>query len=226
MTLFEIHRLVLSGNWRSNDNFNLNCKFHDLILENLCFIERNEALLNFSLHFTILFLPFYTIYILYIHFKSQITKPIIKRIRISNSPPKILLFLNARKKKEEVACFRPEKRETTLVVRSRPVKMAGRGEKGKGSTSVCIVHDLVLDRKQKFPAYVCDPLFLWLARGNSFPVKRRRDFEIAPCDFSSASCNPFHSHRSSLHSTFLVLSPFLSLSPPLPFNLFSKRFRS
>lgn len=77
---------------------------------------------------------------------------------------------------------------------------------------MCIVHDLVLDRKQKFPAYVCDPLFPCLARGNSFPVKRRRDSEIAPCDFSSASCNPFH--RSSPHPAFPACPPPLSFSLP------------
>lgn len=85
---------------------------------------------------------------------------------------------------------------------------------------MCIVHDLVLDRKQKFPAYVCDPLFLCLARGNSFPVKRRRDSEIAPCDFSSASCNPFHSHRSSPHPAFPAPPAPSSLSLSLPRSVF------
>lgn len=134
--------------------------------------------------------------------------------------PKILLFFNERKekrkKKKHVACFRPEERETTVVVRSRPVKMAGKGEKGKGSTSVCIVHDLVLDRKQKFPAYVCDPLFLRLARGNSFPVKRRRDFEIAPCDSSllhpATLSTPIAHHYTLLFPFFHSLSLFPLLS--------------
>lgn len=121
-----------------------------------------------------------------------------------------------RKKKKHVACFRPEERETTVVVRSRPVKMAGKGEKGKGSTSVCIVHDLVLDRKQKFPAYVRDPLFLRLARGNSFPVKRRRDFEIAPCDSSllhpATLSTPIAHHYTLLFPFFHSLSLFPLLS--------------
>lgn len=165
------------------------------------------------------------LYNFYITHPFQITnhaKPITKRIRILNSPTQRFSCSSTRerkekrKKKKHVACFRPEERETTVVVRSRPVKMAGKGEKGKGSTSVCIVHDLVLDRKQKFPAYVRDPLFLRLARGNSFPVKRRRDFEIAPCD--SSLLHPATLSTPIAHH-YTLLFPFfhsLSLSSPLP----------
>lgn len=199
---------------------NLNCKFDGR--ESLLY-RTKITLLNFSFLISTIRSP-PILYNFYITHPFQITnhaKPITKRIRILNSPTQRFSCSSTRerkekrKKKKHVACFRPEERETTVVVRSRPVKMAGKGEKGKGSTSVCIVHDLVLDRKQKFPAYVCDPLFLRLARGNSFPVKRRRDFEIAPCD--SSLLHPATLSTPIAHH-YTLLFPFfrsLSLSSPL-----------
>lgn len=200
---------------------NLNCKFDGR--ESLLY-RTKITLLNFSFLISTIRSPL-ILYNFYITHPFQITnhaKPITKRIRILNSPTQRFSCSSTRerkekrKKKKHVACFRPEERETTVVVRSRPVKMAGKGEKGKGSTSVCIVHDLVLDRKQKFPAYVCDPLFLRLARGNSFPVKRRRDFEIAPCDSSllhpATLSTPIAHHYTLLFPFFHSLSLFPLLS--------------
>lgn len=183
-------------------------------------LNKNNVIKFFLSHFNHSIL--YNFYITHPFQITNHTKPITKRIRILNSPTQRFSCSSTRerkekrKKKKHVACFRPEERETTVVVRSRPVKMAGRGEKGKGSTSVCIVHDLVLDRKQKFPAYVRDPLFLRLARGNSFPVKRRRDFEIAPCDSSllhpATLSTPIAHHYTLLFPFFHSLSLFPLLS--------------
>lgn len=106
--------------------------------------------------------------------------------------------------------------EQDCTVRSR-VKMADKekGKKGKGEcTAVCIVHDLdcIAAAKTKVLAYV-QASVRWLARGNRFPVKRRRDSRSNAV--STPKLHPMHSPllypATSFHPLFTRIPPFSSL---------------
>lgn len=105
--------------------------------------------------------------------------------------------------------------EQDCTVRSR-VKMADKekGEKGKGEcTAVCIVRDLdcIAAAKTKVSAYV-QASVCWLARGNRFPVKRRRDSRTNAA--STPKLHPMHSPL--LHPAQPLSTLFL---PAFPLSL-------